>query len=47
MQDCESCKSSALRGAYMEVRRFGLYVCGNLAIVRILGASGFLRFLPL
>ena len=30
----------------MEVRRFGLYVLGNLAIVRILGASGFLRFLP-
>ena len=31
----------------MEVRRFGLNVFGNLAIVRILGASGFLRFLPL
>ena len=27
----------------MEVRRFGLYVFGNLAIVRILGASGFLK----
>ena len=31
----------------MEVRRFGLYVFGHLAIVRILGASGLQRFLPL